>query len=116
MGIWLTFQRHSYSAQPSENLPCRSSDGLGPDGQVVRYDGPTGAFMYVFVPNSSGGLARPFGLVFGPDGEKDGKLDLYVLSAPDTALPGPPWLFAAGPAASSPAPAVGTPRCTSPPR
>ena len=32
---------------------------------VSDYDGTTGAFMDEFVPQNSGGLARPFALVFG---------------------------------------------------
>ena len=38
----------------------------------VLVSGQTGAFMDVFVPNSSGPLAGPFGLAFGNDG------NLYV--------------------------------------
>jgi DNA-binding beta-propeller fold protein YncE len=61
---------------------------FGPDGNlyvadgfadaVVRYNGTTGAFMDNFVPPGSGGLSHPGGMVFGPDGSSDGKLDLYV--------------------------------------
>jgi DNA-binding beta-propeller fold protein YncE len=69
---------HAVIFGPDGNLYV--GDGLGSDGQVVRYNGTTGAFMDNFVPPNSGGLARPFGLVFGPDGKKDGQLDLYVLS------------------------------------
>jgi hypothetical protein len=54
-------------------------------GSVLRYEGPSGpnpgAFLGTFVPAGSGGLANPVGLLFGPDGKKDGKLDLYVASA-----------------------------------
>lgn len=44
-------------------------------GQIHRYDGSTGAPLGVFVPAGSGGLATPFGLVFGPDRK------LYVTSS-----------------------------------
>jgi hypothetical protein len=51
---------------------------------VVRYQGlsgPTpGAFIGEFVPAGSGGLLRPLGLLFGPDGNGDGHQDLYVSS------------------------------------
>jgi hypothetical protein len=54
-------------------------------GSVLRYQGPTranpGAFLGTFVPAGSGGLANPIGLLFGPDGRHDGKLDLYVASS-----------------------------------
>ncbi len=38
------------------------------DSDVLRYNGSTGAFESVFVPNSSGGLTFPLGGTFGPDG------------------------------------------------
>jgi hypothetical protein len=54
-------------------------------GSVLRYEGPSGpnpgAFLGTFVPAGSGGLANPTGLLFGPDGRNDGKLDLYVASS-----------------------------------
>jgi hypothetical protein len=31
---------------------------------VLRFDGTTGAFINAFVPNGSGGLQNPFGLIF----------------------------------------------------
>jgi hypothetical protein len=40
--------------------------------QVLRYNAPTGAFIDAFVSAGSGGLVRPTGLTFGPDG------NLYV--------------------------------------
>ena len=68
---------------------------FGPDGdlyvgsheatEILRYEGPSGpnpgAFLGTFVPAGSGGLANPVGLLFGPDGRNDGKLDLYVASS-----------------------------------
>jgi hypothetical protein len=57
-------------------------DGLdSTSGWVDRFNGQTGAFMDQFVSPSSGGLINPIGMVFGPDGKGDGKLDLYVASA-----------------------------------
>jgi len=44
----------------------------GPTGDILRYDGDTGEFLGVFVAGGTGGLAFPYGLVFGPDG------DLYI--------------------------------------
>jgi serine/threonine protein kinase len=44
-------------------------------GNILRYDGTTGAFLGVFVPNETGGLGAPTGLMFGPDG------NLYVSDA-----------------------------------
>src|SRR5262245_891808 len=38
------------------------------NNRVLRYDGVTGAFIDVFVPNGSGGLAEPQNLTIGPDG------------------------------------------------
>src|SRR5687768_17331309 len=48
-----------------------SSEGTN---SVKRYNGITGAFMGDFVASGSGGLDRPQGLSFGPDGH------LYVSS------------------------------------
>ena len=44
------------------------------DGEILRYDGATGAFIDVFVPTGTTGLVSPLGISFGPDG------DLYVAS------------------------------------
>jgi hypothetical protein len=67
---------------------------FGPDGNayvanfyssdlsVKRFQGPAGpspgAFIDTFVPSDSGGLRAPSGLIFGPDGNGDGHLDLYL--------------------------------------
>jgi hypothetical protein len=52
---------------------------------VFRFQGPLGpnpgAFLGVFVPPASGGLETPFGLLFGPDGNGDGRQDLYVANS-----------------------------------
>jgi DNA-binding beta-propeller fold protein YncE len=70
---------------------------FGPDGNlyvadgyfaatIVRYNGTTGAFIDDFVPTGSGGLSHTVGLVFGPDGAADGKLDLYVCAADSSSI------------------------------
>jgi len=52
---------------------------------VFCFQGPSGnspgAFISVFVPPASGGLETPFGLLFGPDANGDGRQDLYVASS-----------------------------------
>jgi PKD repeat protein len=45
---------------------------------VLRYDGSTGAFLDTFVPQGTGGLDKPTDVLFGPDANGDGSLDLYV--------------------------------------
>jgi sugar lactone lactonase YvrE len=55
---------------PDGNLYVSSGTDTG--GQILRYDGLTGAFMGVFA--QGGGLDRPYGTAFGPDG------NLYVAS------------------------------------
>jgi hypothetical protein len=45
---------------------------------VLRYDGASGAFVDTFVPKHSGGMNQPYGVLFGPDGNGDGRKDLYV--------------------------------------
>jgi sugar lactone lactonase YvrE len=50
---------------PDGNLYVSSSSGTT-TGQILRYDGRTGAFIDVFA--QGGGMARPYGVAFGPDG------------------------------------------------
>src|SRR5262249_17022863 len=47
---------------------------------VLRYDGTTGAFIDEFIPEGSGGLIRPTGIQFGPDG------NLYVVNLDDDSV------------------------------
>ena len=47
------------------------SSGSGSSGEILRYNGKTGAFIDTF---ATGGLIRPYGSAFGPDGK------LYVSS------------------------------------
>lgn len=41
--------------------------------EIKRYNGVTGAFMDIFIPEGAGGLGTPFDLAFGPDG------NLYII-------------------------------------
>jgi sugar lactone lactonase YvrE len=56
---------------PDGNLYV-SSSSANTTGQILRYNGQTGAFIDVFA--QGGGMARPYGSAFGPDG------NLYVAS------------------------------------
>ena len=56
---------------PDGNLYV-SSAASNTTGQILRYNGQTGAFIDVFA--QGGGMARPYGSAFGPDG------NLYVAS------------------------------------
>lgn len=58
------------------NIPATGPVGSLVTGQVLRFDPETGAFVDVFIDSETCGcgLARPQGLVFGPDGR------LYVAS------------------------------------
>lgn len=55
---------------PDGNLYVSSGSNIG--GQILRYDGKTGAFLGIFAQSAS--LKRPYGNAFGPDG------NLYVAS------------------------------------
>ncbi len=55
---------------PDGNLYVSSGSNTG--GQILRYDGKTGAFLGIFAQSAS--LKRPYGNAFGPDG------NLYVAS------------------------------------
>jgi sugar lactone lactonase YvrE len=50
---------------PDGNLYV-SSSAANTTGQILRYNGQTGAFIDVFA--QGGGMARPYGVAFGPDG------------------------------------------------
>ena len=45
---------------------------------VARFDDATGAFIDTLVPKHAGGMNQPWGVLFGPDGNGDGRRDLYV--------------------------------------
>ena len=64
-------------------------DTDNPSPSVLRFQGPwaasPGSFLDAFVGPGSGGLQNPFGVIFGPDANSDGQLDLYVT---DSELPG----------------------------
>src|SRR5579859_316166 len=63
---------------PDGNLYVTNGSATRVSQGVLRYNGTTGAFIDDFVAGGSGGLGDPTGMVFGPDGATDGKLDLYV--------------------------------------
>jgi DNA-binding beta-propeller fold protein YncE len=63
-----------------------NDEASGDPASVERFDGKTGAFLNYFVAQGSGGLEHPSYMVFGPDGRKDGKLDLYVAAAHEGAI------------------------------
>ena len=77
---------------PDGNLYVASTSAFaaGSLDAVLRYQGPSGkrpgAFIDVFVPPGSGGLLSPVGVIFGPDGNGDGRQDLYVSSGELTGL------------------------------
>src|SRR5688572_27012365 len=52
-------------------------DGVD-DGTIVLCHGATGEFIDYLFPRGGHGISHPTGLVFGPNGKGDGKLDLYV--------------------------------------
>jgi len=77
---------------------------VGPDGhlyvadlgfrtgipKVLRFQGPTGrtpgAFIDVFVSGGTGGLRNVQAAIFGPDGNGDGRQDLYVSNSQNTGI------------------------------
>jgi hypothetical protein len=69
---------------PDGNLYVADGGFFGSTPRVLRFQGPAGptpgAFMGAFVPAGSGGLFAPFGVLFGPDRNGDGRQDLYVTS------------------------------------
>jgi hypothetical protein len=86
-----------FVASGSGGLDSPTGLSFGPDGNlyvandaptnpnVLRFQGPSGpapgAFLGTFVPAGSGGLQMPLEAIFGPDGNGDGRLDLYVSDA-----------------------------------
>jgi hypothetical protein len=73
---------------PDGNLYVANGNSAADDdpASVERFDGKTGAFLNYFVAPNSGGIEHPSYMVFGPDGKKDGKLDLYVANAHEGAI------------------------------
>jgi hypothetical protein len=71
---------------PDGNLYV-ASGAFGPETNraVLRYQGPSGpspgAFIDQFVAPGYGGLQDPFGVLFGPDANGDGHVDLYVTNS-----------------------------------
>lgn len=65
-----TLTGHHLEFGPDGNLYVPTFDS----GQVLRFNGSTGAFMNIFVAAGSGGIGHPTDSLFGPDG------NLYVLS------------------------------------
>jgi DNA-binding beta-propeller fold protein YncE len=84
----------AFVASGSGGLARPGGMTFGPDGNlyvaryfsdqpaVLRFQGPGGAapgeFIDTFVPAGAGGLRTCFFVLFGPDGNADGQLDLYV--------------------------------------
>ena len=61
---------------PDQNLYVASFNSCAPGpnctgttGEILRFDGKTGAFIDVFVANASGGLQHPGGIGFGTGGD-----------------------------------------------
>ena len=55
---------------------------------VLRFDGNTGNLIGEFIPAASGGLSKPDTVIFGPDGNSDGKSDIYIASGDKPAKSG----------------------------
>jgi DNA-binding beta-propeller fold protein YncE len=84
----------AFVASGSGGLAGPGGMSFGPDGNlyvaryfsdqpaVLRFQGPggaaPGAFIDTFIPAGSGGLRTCFFAIFGPDGNGDEQLDLYV--------------------------------------
>jgi hypothetical protein len=70
---------------PDGNLYVTDSGFRSGIAQVLRYQGPTGrnpgAFIDVFVGSGSGDMLNAEAAIFGPDGNGDGRHDLYVTNA-----------------------------------
>jgi len=70
---------------PDGNLYVADGAYFGGTPAVLRFQGPSGltpgAFIDAFVPTGRGGLLQPFGVLFGPDRNGDGRQDLYVTSS-----------------------------------
>ncbi|WP_353932319.1 hypothetical protein WJM97_06965 [Okeanomitos corallinicola TIOX110] len=54
---------------------------------VLRFDAATGNYLGEFITPGMGGLDDPDTLLFGPDGNGDGKSDLYIASGSGTGIP-----------------------------
>jgi hypothetical protein len=69
---------------PDGNFYVADGGFFGSTPAVLRFQGPAGptpgAFTGAFVPAGRGGLFTPFGVLFGPDRNGDGRQDLYVTS------------------------------------
>jgi glucose/arabinose dehydrogenase len=57
-----------------------ATQGAFPNGQVLRFNGTTGAYIDRFVALGSGGLANPNGITFGPSN------DLFVTDSSNSAV------------------------------
>jgi hypothetical protein len=69
---------------PDGNLYVASTATFGGNPAVLRFQGPLGPhpgqFIDEFVPAGSGGLLKPYSLLFGPDSNGDNYPELYVSS------------------------------------
>lgn len=86
----------NFNVLPSQNLPYNRTSKVtrtqpsNPQGtflvgntrgnNVLRFDGNTGNFIGEFIPAGSVGLSNPDTVLFGPDGNGDGKSDIYIAS------------------------------------
>ena len=67
---------------PDGNLYVSNFQAFGTPGNVLRFNGVTGAFINTFIPAGDGGLSDPAAQVFGPDG------NLYVADYFDSVVRG----------------------------